>query len=189
MQFQTDGEITGKTKLGPGISLAKFLGGYGDPETLNHITDDIERLRIARNLYLHAELMKSVNSYLEKDNRFRLMVVEGFYKKNDNETLEVDSLNYLQTRGQVVIYELRDQAGQIAVDKTYDVAEYIKDYLRYEKMILDYDTYDPNGELNAQIIVVMPDLGPTFEARYMNNVETRYNNYTQTNGELVEILE
>ena len=117
------------------------------------------------------------------------MVVEGFYKKNDNETLEVDSLNYLQTRGQVVIYELRDQTGQIAVDKTYDVAEYIKDYLRYEKMILDYDTYDPNGELNAQIIVVMPDLDPTFEARYMNNVETRYNNYTQTNGELVEILE
>ena len=57
-------------------------------------------------------------------------------------------------------------------------------------MILDYDSYNPNGEMNVQIIVVMPELDEgTYTAKYDNKIETRVNNYVQSTNELVEILE
>jgi hypothetical protein len=188
LQFVRDGNITAKTELGPGIKLAKFLGGYGDPVTLTHITDSTERVRIAKNLYLHAEFMKQVQDYLDVKNQYRLIVSEGFYKESEGETLEVDSLNYLQARGQVVVYELRDLYGRIPIQQTYNTAEFIKDYVNFEKMILDYDSYNPDGSLNAQIIIHMPEVNAKWEVVFNNTVETRFNNYTQTNGELVEIL-
>ena len=55
-------------------------------------------------------------------------------------------------------------------------------------MILDYDSYNPDGSLNAQLIIQMPPCNPDWKMRYRNDIETRYNNYTQTNGELVEII-
>lgn len=187
--FLRNGTIDARTELSSGIKLAKFLGGYGDPVTLTHVTDNTERVMIAKNLYLHAEFIKQVQDYLDERNRNRLIVAEGFYKEAEGEELEVNSLNYLQTRGQVVIYELRDQNGLIPIQKTFDIAEYIKDYTNFDKMILDYDTYNPDGSLNAQIIIQMPEVNSKWEATFNNEIETRFNNYTQTNGELVEILE
>ena len=188
VQFANTGIINGKTKLGKGITLAKFLGGHGDPITLDHITDDIERLKVARNLYAHAEFMKSVHSYLEPLNEFRFVVAEGLYKKQPDETLDPDSLNYLATRGQVVVYEVYNRKGQIDHEKTFDLALYCKDYINYDKMILDYDSYNPDNTLNAQLIIQMPPVNADWRMRFRNQIETRYNNYTQTFGELVEIL-
>jgi len=185
LQYTKYGVINSKTKLGSGIPLAKFLGGYGDPITLEHITDDIERIKIARNLYAHAEFMKSAQQYLEELNSHRLVVAEGLYRKR--ETLDPNSLNYLAARGQVVVYELRDRNGLIDIDKTFDLALYCKDYVNFDRMILDYDSYNPDDSLNAQIIIQMPSVNADWNMRYRNEIETRYNNYTQTNGELVEI--
>ena len=182
------GIINGKTKLAQNISLAKFLGGSGDPVTLEHITEKTERLKIARNLYAQAEFMNSAQEYLDKRNRHSLQVVEGLYKKEDGEILDVDGLNLLASRGQVVVYEVRDRKGQIDCNKTFDLAIYCKDYLNYDKMILDYDSYNPDQSLNAQIIIQMPPVSADWKMRYRNLIETRFNNYTQTNGELVEIL-
>ena len=185
LQYTKYGVINGKTKLGSGIPLAKFLGGYGDPITLEHITDDIERVKIARNLYAHAEFMKSAQQYLEELNSHRLVVAEGLYRKK--ETLDPNGLNYLAARGQVVVYELRDRNGLIDINKTFDLALYCKDYVNFDRMILDYDSYNPDNSLNAQIIIQMPSVNADWNMRYRNEIETRYNNYTQTNGELVEI--
>lgn len=185
-QLIRDGEITAKTALAPGIKLARFLGGHGDPQTLNSITDEIQRVRIAKNLYLHANFMSSVQDYLDETNRYSLQVVEGFYVPE--EQLETDSLNFKMSRGQCVVYELRDRNGLIPIEKTYELAVHIKDFFNFEKMILDYDTYDPSGELNVQIIMVMPEVTPQWTVAYDNKIETRYNNYVQTNGELIELL-
>lgn len=188
LQLRQYGSITGKTKLARGITLSKFLGGYADPITLEHITDDIERLKIARNLYVHANFMEACNEFLDKSNKHRLIVAEGVYKKDDGETLDVDGLNFLASRGQVVVYELRDLTGQIDLEKTFDLAIYIKDYLNVDKLIVDYDSYNADGSLNCQLVVQMPPCGATWELRYRNILETRFNNYTQANGELVEII-
>jgi hypothetical protein len=187
LQYLEYGVINGKTKLGRGISLSKFLGGYGDPVTLEHVQDDMERLQIARNLYVQSEFLQSAQDHLDKTNRHKLTVVEGLYKKKDTETLDPNSLNFLATRGQVVVYEVRDRTGQIDIEKTFDLAIYIKDNINYDKMIVDYDVYNPDNTLNAQLIVQMPPVNPDWKMRYRNEIETRFNNYSQTNGELMEI--
>ena len=189
LQYMKHGVINGKTKLAKGTSLSKFLGGYGDPVTLDHITDDIERLKIARNLYAHAEFRNSAQEYLDKLNQHRLVIIEGLYKKGEEEKLDPDSLNYLASRGQVIVYELRDRNGQIDIDYTFELAVHIKDYINFDKMILDYDSYNPDGTLNAQLIIQMPPVNADWSMRYRNKIETRFNNYTQTNGELVQLME
>ena len=189
LQYMKFGVINGKTKLAAGTSLSKFLGGYGDPVTLDHITDDIERLKIARNLYAQAEFRNSAQEFLDKTNSHRLVVIEGLYKKGAEEKLDPDSLNYLASRGQVIVYEVRDRNGKIDIDYTFQLAVHIKDYINFDKMILDYDSYNPDGSLNAQLIIQMPPVNADWSMRYRNKIETRFNNYTQTNGELVEIIE
>jgi hypothetical protein len=132
--------------------------------------------------------MYGVQEHLNQRNRLSIHVVEGFYVPNPGEELEIDSLNYQMNKGQAVVYELRDRNGLIPIRQTYEIAEHIKDYYNFEKMILDYDTYNPNGELNAQIIVVMPEVTAQWTVSYDQKIETRYNNYVQTNGELIELL-
>ena len=46
-------------------------------------------------------------------------------------------------------------------------------------MILDYDKFDPSGTLNAQIVLIMPEIPATYQATYNREVETRYNNKVQ----------
>ena len=57
-------------------------------------------------------------------------------------------------------------------------------------MILDYDRYDfQTGELNTQLIVIMPEFEPGgYKTSYLNEIETRYNNVVQSTNELVECI-
>lgn len=123
-----------------------------------------------------------------KFNEYRLVVAEGLYKKAPNEKIETDSINDLKSKGRAVVYELRDLNGNIAHEKTFDLAVYWKDNLEFEKMILSYDSYNPDRSIVTQIILVMPEIIPAWTVSYKNEIQTMYNNNVQTNGELVEIL-
>jgi hypothetical protein len=179
-------EINGRTKLGPGISLSKFFGGYGDQWTINHIGNRQDRLEIARHLYMQAQAMKIVSTDTGQFADLRLIVAEGWYRAGPNEVLDPTSINYKMTQGQAVVYELIDDEGEINLEKTFDLAVYWKDNLKFEKLILDYDIYDPDGSLNAQIILVMPELDESWNTTFTNEVETRFNNYVQ-GQELIEV--
>jgi len=184
-------EITSRTRLAPGITMATFLGGSGDPVTLTHILDDNVRLKLAKQYTLHARVLRAVNSYnaVKEFKDFRLQVVEGLYRAEEGEELDVsDGLNYLMSRGRAVVYELINMRGEIAIEKTFDLAVYLKDTLNFEKLILDYDNYNPDGSLNAQIIIIMPEITPPWTVTYKNEVETRYNNFSQVTNELMEAL-
>ena len=181
--------ISRNTKLARGITMAKFLGSYGDQSDFD---DKIlaDRIDIAKHLYLQTPLMKSVMNDVGEFAEYRLVVAEGFYKPGANETVTAGGLNDLATKGRVVVYELYDRQGKQAKKATFRLAAWWKDSQRFEKMILDYDSYNPNGEMNVQIIVVMPELDEgTYTAKYDNKIETRVNNYVQSTNELVEILE
>ena len=183
--------ITSRTRLAPGITMATFLGGSGDPVTLTHILDDDVRLKLAKQYTLHARVLRSVNSYkaVSEFKDFRLQVAEGLYRAEEGEELDVsDGINYLMSRGRAVVYELINMKGEIAIEKTFDLAVYLKDTLNFEKLILDYDNYNPDGSLNAQIIIVMPEITPPWTVTYKNEVETRYNNFSQVTNELMEAL-
>ena len=184
-EFQS--QITPRTKLAPGISMAKFLGGYGDQVTLSHIETEREKLEIAKQFYLQAQAMRTVDTNKGDFRDFRLIVAEGLYKIGPEEKLDINSINYKMTKGRAVAYELIDERGGLAEGKTFDLAVYWKDNLAFEKMILDYDTYNPDGSLNVQIILIMPEILPPWEVSYKNLVETRFNNFVQSTNELIEI--
>ena len=186
--YNTDfqSEITSRTKLAPGISMAKFLGGYGDAVTLNFIPTDEERKRIARQLLLQADAMLTVTRENLQFSDYRLIVAEGLYNPEPTEVLDVDGINYLMKNGQAVVYELLNKDGTIDPEKTFDLAVFWKDNINFDKLILDYDTYDPNGTLNVQVILVMPKIISPWTVQYSNTIETRFNNFVQSTNELVE---
>jgi hypothetical protein len=180
-------KITSRIKLAPGITLAKFLGGYGDQVTLAHIATEEEQLDIAKHLYMHAQAMRTIDTHRGEFANFRLIVAEGLYRKSPNEVLDVNSINYKMTKGQAVVYELLDLNGNINLETTFDLAAFWKDNLRFEKLILDYDTYNPDGSINAQIILCMPEITSGWNVNFTNKIETRFNNFVQGTNELIEI--
>ena len=182
--------INARTRLAPGISMARFLGGYGDKQTMNHITDTTKRLALAKQYYLQAQVVQVVAEDISGEfGDYRLVVAEGLYRPAAGEVLSIGSTNFLMANGQAVVYELIDEDGNNAYDKTFDLAVYLKDNIEFEKLILDYDSYDPSGQLNAQIVVIMPKIRHPWAVTYENKVETQFNNYVQSTNELVEILE
>jgi len=181
-------ELNGRTKLAQGITVSKFTGGYGDQFTLDHITDRNIKLPIIKQLAMHASAMRVVADDEGQFADLRLVVAEGWYRAGPNEELDPLSINYLMTQGQAVVYELIDENGEINLEKTFDLAVYWKDNIKFDKLILDYDIYEPDGSLNAQIILVMPEISPPWNVTYNMEVETRFNNYVQ-GSELIEVKE
>ena len=175
-----------ETKLGPGISIAKFLGAYGDRTSFDHISTASQRKQVARNLYLHAEAMRLINGNATHFNDVRLVVSEGLYREGSLETL--DSVTEKKADGRLCYYQVIDREGKIDFEKTFDVAEFWKDNIDYAELTLDYDTYNPDGSLTGQIGLEFPTIPESFDVRFDNKLQTKFNNQLQSRNELVEIL-
>ena len=178
--------ITSETKLAPGITIAKFLGAYSDRTSFDHITNSPERLEIARQLVVQAQAMRSVVDCGLFDD-VRLIVSEGLYRIKDDETLYDDENIYNKTVGNLVYYQVIDSKGQIDYERTYDVAAYLSDYALFDELILDYDEYNPDGTLSAQIGLLVKNVGEKFTKTFEFTLKTVYNNHLQTRGELTEL--
>ena len=186
--------ISGRTRLTQTTTLAKFLGSHSDPNGLSHLSNS-DKLLLAKQYYLHAEVIELINSSpglrgAKGFENFRMVVSEGYYGEGPSEDLDVtDGINYLKTNGRAVVYELINQKGEIAFDKTFDLAVYLKNNIEYEKLILNYDSYNPYGTLHVDIILIMPEIISPWSVTYNNIIETRFNNSVQATGELLEIGE
>ncbi len=181
--------ITPQTVLGKGITLAKFLGGIGEKVTLAHIPTLEEKYNIARQFALQTPAISMVLNNKGEFKNHRLVIVEGLYKKGDQETLTPGSLNERATRGEVVVYELHDASGKPDLNKTFELATLWKDSIQFDKLSLSYDTFDPSGELACQIILTMPPVDAKYNVktgRFANQVETLFNNKVQGH-DLIEI--
>jgi hypothetical protein len=178
--------ITSETKLAPGITIAKFLGAYSDRTSFDHITNSPERLEIARQLVVQAQAMRSVVDCGLFDD-VRLIVSEGLYRIKEDETLFDDENIYNKTVGNLVYYQVIDSKGSIDYERTYDVAAYLSDYALFDELILDYDEYNPDGTLSAQIGLLVKNVGEKFTRTFDFTLKTVYNNHLQSRGELVEI--
>jgi hypothetical protein len=178
--------ITSGTKLAPGVTMAKFLGSTGHATNLEFIKDPQQRKDLARQLYLHAEVMRSVSTNKTSFADYRLLVQEGVYRPGPAET--PGGLNALKLSGRAVVYDLVDLSGRSDPAVIFDLAEYWKDTLYFDKMILSYDTYDPSKELDAQIIIIMPEIDEDWEGVFNRTVETQFNGKKMADGELVECI-
>jgi len=176
--------ITSSTKLGPGVTLAKFLGSKGGRVQLEQLT--VDKKQLARNLYLHAEVIKrsGESSLLET---CRLIVSEGVYKPFQGEMVTPESYNDTRQTGRTIIYQVINRKGETDISKSFELAEYWKDYLQYDLLALDYDTYDPSGSLTTSIILTMPEVPSSFDIKFQRGVLTSYNGQLLSLNELVEV--
>ena len=181
------GQITSATKLGPGVTIAKFLGAYGDKTPFNHVVTNTARQQIARHLYLQAEAMRVINGNTVNFNDVRMVVSEGLYKLREGDLNDITMQK--KADGRLVYYQVVDQEGNISLEKTFDVAEYLKDYIKFKALYLDYDNYNPDGSLTAQIGIEFPTTPESFDILFDGKVETYFNNHLQSKNELVEIEE
>ena len=180
--------ITNKTKIEAGVAISQFVGGSGSPGKLP-LNEGINVLRkIARNLIPHAQIVKKIRNDKEFFDGLFLDIAEGVYYPEPGETINPGGYLDLRTKGQLVVYELVGLNGVVNLDKTFELADYIAKNFKYDKVILDYDTYDPSGELNAQVVVITPEISPDLTANYKMEVETVFNGKVQEKGLFVEIL-
>ena len=184
-EFQSS--INSATRLAPGVTIAKFLGAYGDRTSFNHVESESTRKQIARNLYLQSEAMRIINGNTKNFSKVRLIVSEGLY-----DLKSADAGNDTMTKksdGRLVYYQVIDREGKIDLEKTFDVAEYWKDYINFDTLYLDYDTYNPDKTLTGQIGLEFPTVPSSFDITFKNNVDTYFNNELTSKNELVEIKE
>jgi hypothetical protein len=195
-------DININTKLAPGITMAKFLGGKSSADFRN--LSLIERRQLARNYYLHSQIIKYVMSRpgLQPNDfaDFRLEVAEGYYKTARYgipigvnlapEVLTEGSNLWKRSKGQLVVYELIDDEGKIDIDGTFELATYLKDKCShlFNKLILDYDEFDPSGDLNVQLMIEVADVPADFTINSRGLVETMYNGKVQGKNSLIEVL-
>lgn len=159
--------------------------------TLNNIVDNKKRQQIARNLQVHAWYLSTINSGVIFDhNLYSLKVQRGLYTPGPTEKPTATSVNGLAMEGRSVIYELVNKgSGQVETSKTYDLAVYLKDFIPFDRLILDYDTYDPSGKLTASIIINTPVIPETYvNIKWDNKVETRNNNKVLA-ADLLEVFQ
>tara|TARA_B100001939_G_scaffold115234_2_gene99737 strand:+ start:32852 stop:33457 length:606 start_codon:yes stop_codon:yes gene_type:complete len=185
-QFQVD--INSNTKLASGITMAKFLGAYGDRTSFNHESFNFVRRQIARNLVLHAMAMKTITENPIHFNDVRLIVSEGVLDTTEPTYRFADDISLQKSKGELIYYQVIGQDGLIDFEKTFEVAEYWKDFIQFEKIILDYDEYNTDESLTASIGLLMPSIPEDFDVQFKKEVETQFNNHIQSKGELIEIL-
>lgn len=187
-QYKPTGNISSRTELSQGITIARYLGGYGDSITFDHVITNAKRTEIARNLLLNANANRSIMIDQNQFSEHRLIVAEGIYRPYANEKVTANGINDLKAKGRCVVYELRDRTGKIDFKKTFDLAVWWKDSLQFGQMILSYDTFNPDNSLTAQIILIMPEVSSDYQATFTNQIETRFNNFVQSTNELIECL-
>jgi len=192
------GIITQNTLINNNTSIGKFVG-FDDHGEFNKLLN-ADKQQMAKNYFVISELMKLVsnsNHHPTELENHSLIVVEGYYapekygigslEKRQTEVLTGNSTLDMRSKGRAVVFELRDQKGKVDKEATFELAKIWSDAGTFDKLILDYDTYDPSGELNAQIIIEVPDIKSYSNIKFKRNVQTLFNNNVQSNDALVEI--
>ena len=179
--FVKDNELTTKTLMQKSITVGKFLKNTGIPFDFDNALYTT-RLTIARNLYLKGEFMRVA----QRNTKLRLVVSEGLYKPAEKENVTSGGINDLRQTGRAIVYELYDDDGNLAVNSTFDVVNYLRIASRFEKLILAYDTFT-GSELHASIVAVMPSVPSTFSVDFKYDLETQLNNKKQSSNEIIEI--
>ena len=147
-----------------------------------------------------SEMMKVVSNSNHTPTEFEtysLDVVEGYYApetygigppgKLQEEKLTANSILDLRNKGRALVFELRDQKGNIDLEATFDLAIAWSEVGYFDKLTLDYDSYDPFGDLNVQLILEIPNITSFTDIRFKRDVQTLFNNNVQSNDALVEI--
>ncbi|MDA7494716.1 hypothetical protein N8455_00080 [Candidatus Gracilibacteria bacterium] len=177
-----------KTLLGVGIPLSTFC----IRTTLGHLPTLEERLALARQLLLQAEVIK-YKKLSDQFKDYQLVVAEGVYKATAGETLTSGSVPFLAQTGRAITYEMYDENNISSSEVLFNFATRLATNLfAYDKITLGYDKLDPNpgAGMNGQITVTMPEVDKDYNiigaAQPLKKLETRFNNQVMSNTDLVQ---
>lgn len=161
--------------------------------TLAHITNPATKRQVARNLQVQAWYIKAVNDADVFDlDSFELRVLHGLYRHEGTpETLSPGSVNDLARFGRAITYQVvNKRTNQQVTDKAFDVAVFLKNFMPFDKLILEYDNFNPDGSLMGAITIIIPNIPEnTNGLTFKNEIETKYNGNVFSSGELVEVIE
>ena len=191
--------INAKTMLQPGIPLAKFLAGTGTAFTIDHITKNQtfeDKMKLAKQYHMHAVALSGI-AEVNDFAYHRIRIAEGYYRiPDETRKYDLDSVLYYRNKGQAVVYEILDEEGNADLEKSWDLALYFAttkiSNIRPQKTILYYDKFNLSEKLHAQVCLILPEITTQWEVKYSmgeNQVETKYNGFSQSTGEFIEILE
>ena len=150
---------------------------------------------MARQLLLQTEVLKLCRENEGRFKNHRIIVSEGVYKLG-NVVPRKGSTVDLRTNGQAITYELYDEQNRNLTDVSYEFAAYLADQLPFfEKIILDYDTIEPNpssepwSKVNTQIVVTMPEVDKEYKfiGAPSYTLFTAFNNNLLSGTDLVEV--
>ena len=179
--------IAANTPLSNKITLARFLGGAGDPANINHITDLEERRQILRNLLPHTGFINLFNT-LKSTAGHNLVITEGLYRPSQTETIDTDSILDLRQTGRAVAYEVHNNTtGSLSPEKLFDFARLVKNASQFEELSLRYDTFDPNGAQHVSLVITTPNIPSNLTAKFEQKLSTYYNEALQSATSLVEM--
>lgn len=182
--------ITIESMLSRKTSISRFLGKGGS--TVLSKLDKEEKKDLARQLYLHAELVDTVEN-TPFFSRMSLTVAEPVFNEeyellsSEKAAFAAGGLNKTKETGETMVYSLIDSWGLPNVSANFELASFIKDKVKCKEVILDYDSYDPAGGLNVNVIVTFPVVDENFQVDFCRSVQTWFNNNIMSNSDLVEL--
>jgi hypothetical protein len=179
--LQDDLDFNGSTRVSAKSSMGKFLGSSTERTSLDHMQQG-ERLEVAK--YLHVQAYFADSAIFK---RHRIVVDEGIYRPEKNEEIQSGSLADLGRNGRAISYTVVNQGGSVDNAKVFDLARQWSQYAYFDKLRLDYHTYDPDGIIRARVYVELPELDDTYSGSFSGNLATYYNGSLQA-PELVEIM-
>ena len=193
------GTVNTNTIINHDTSIGKFIGT--DDHGKFNALPNANKSQLAKNYFIMSEMMKVVSNSNHTPTEFEsysLEVVEGYYApetygvgapgKLKEEKLTANSILDLRNKGRALVFELRDQKGKIDLEATFALAIAWSEVGYFDKLTLDYDSYDPSGDLNAQLILEIPNITSFTDIRFKRDVQTLYNNTVQSNDALVEVF-
>jgi len=134
------GRITRNLLVGEGVPLSSFLRQGARLDTLTAA----EQQQFAR--YCHIHTTYFYNKYKNDStlNGGRLQILSGLYTPpGAGAAMTPGGINDLAQTGRVAVYEVLGTDGKQDLDATYALAVKIRNSEIFEKIILDYDTYQP----------------------------------------------
>lgn len=155
--------------------------------TLALLTDEAKR-SLARNLQIHAWYLQVVNDGSIFDHgMFEFRVQRGVYTPGPTEV--PSGINALAMQGRAVVYELINKSTRaVEPRKTYELAMYLKDFIPFDKLILNFDTFDPSGKMASSIVIQTPAIPETYIGiRFANSIETKFNGKVVSSAALIDV--
>jgi len=186
------------THLTKTVTVGRFTGSAGNANSFNRFPDELERSRALGNLQFLAQIIEQVESQQEFSD-CNLVVSEGLYipsSKQENDEIDAAGTsqstnfakwNYWKRDGRAMVLQMIGSDGLLDWDQTWNLAVWLRDHVDYDKLAIDYDTFNYDGSTTIQVILTIPYTYNQTTITPEYRVSTWYNGKRQASSSLIKL--